>query len=174
MFRGVVVGAALVAAFASASADLNACGDKFLRAGRSARARGYAAIHPASILIYKPTGTPKGLKEFEALLKRAGHKSVTVQNAGGVSQAFTATKYDVVIADYAEAAHLKEELQSSPSKPWLLPVLSNATKAMAAEASKEFVCLIRPEAMTKYDALAQIDHLMERRLKETIAAAASR
>lgn len=174
MFRRVFVGAAVVATLASGSADLSACGDKFLRAGRSARARGYAAIHPASILIYKPTATPKGLKEFQALLKRAGHKSVAVQNAGGLSQAFAAAQYDVVIADYADAANIKEQLQSIPSKPGLLPVLSKPTKAVAAEASKEFVCLIRPEAMTKYDALAQIDHLMDRRLKETTAAAASR
>ena len=174
MFRRVFVGAAVVAVFASVSADLNACGDKFLRAGRSARVRGYAAIHPASILIYKPTGTAKGLKEFQALLKRAGHKSVAVQHAGGLSQAFDAEKYDVIIADYAAADNIKEELRSIPSKPGYLPVLSNPTKAMAAEASKEYVCLIRPDAMTKYDALAQIDHLMERRLKETTAAAASR
>jgi hypothetical protein len=174
MFRRIFVGAAVVATFASGSADLSACGDKFLRAGRSQRSRGYAAIHPASILIYKPTATPKGLKEFQALLKRAGHKSVTVQNAGGLSQAFATAKYDVVIADYADAANIKVELQSIPSKPGYLPVLSNPTKAMAADASREYVCLIRPDAMTKYDALAQIDHLMEQRLKETTAAAASR
>ena len=157
----------------SAAADLNACGDKFLRAGRSARARGYAAIHPASILIYKPTATPKGLKEFQALLKRAGHKSVAV-HAGGLSQAFATTTYDVVIADYANAGNLKQELQAISSKPGLLPVLTKPTKAVADEASKEYICLVRPDAMTKYDALAQIDHLMERRLKETTAAPASR
>jgi hypothetical protein len=173
MFRGVIAGAVVVAAVASAAADLSACGDKFLRAGRSARARGYAAIHPASILIYKPTATPKGLKEFQALLKRAGHKSVAV-HAGGLSQAFATTTYDVVITDYANAGNLKEELQAISSRPGLLPVLTKPTKAVADEASKEYICLIRPDAMTKYDALAQIDHLMERRLKETNAAAASR
>jgi len=42
------------------SADLSACGDKFLRVGRSARFKGYAAVHPASILIYKSlTSTPE-------------------------------------------------------------------------------------------------------------------
>lgn len=174
MCRRVLVGAVVVATFASSAADLRACGDKFLRAGRSARARGYAAIHPASILIYKPRATPKGLSEFEAMLKRAGHKAVAVQRESGLSQAFAGAKYDVVIADYEEVANIKEELQAIPSRPGLLPVLSKPTKAMAAEASKAFICLIRPDKMTKYDALAQIDHLMERRLKETAAAAASR
>ena len=81
MLRLLYVVSLVVAAFASASADLCACGDKFLRIGRSARFRGYAAVHPSSILIYKPANsTPAGIKEFEALLKRAGHKPLSSKN----------------------------------------------------------------------------------------------
>jgi hypothetical protein len=173
MLRGVIAGALAVATFATGSVDLSACGDKFLRAGRSARARGYAAVHPVSILIYKSTATPKGLKDFQALLKRAGHKSVAHEE-GTLSQALAAANYDVVIADYAEAAAVQAELRSIPSKPGFLPVLSNPTKAAVASASSEFAHLIRPDAMTKYDALAQIDHLMDRRLKEAAPATGGR
>jgi spermidine/putrescine-binding protein len=157
------------------SADLTACGDKFLRVGRSARFRGYAAIHPASILFYKPkNSTPAGIKEFEALLKRAGHKSVTVENGTRLSPILAAGEYDVVIADYMDTARIKEELQSVAPNPALLPVLYRPTKAAAAEAEKEYSHFIKPDAMSKHDALAEIDHVMELRLKNTTAADGTR
>ena len=175
MFRRLFVVAVVVGAFASGSADLSACGDKFLRIGRSARFRGYAAVHPSSILIYTPANaTPAGMKEFEALLKRAGHKPVVVENGAGLSQAFAAAKYDVVIASYNDRGKINEELQSVPSQPGLLPILNKPTKAVAAEAEKEYHCLIKLHTMSKYDALAEIDHLVELRLKGTTVPAASR
>jgi len=175
MLRRLFVVGVVAAMLTPGSAVLRACGDKFLRVGRSARFRGYAAVHPASILIYRsPSSTPAGIKEFEAMLKRAGHKSVAVENGSGLSQAFAAARYDVVIADYADAGKIKEELQAVPSRPDVLPILYKPTKAVAAEAQKEYPYLIKPDAMSKHDALAEIDHLMELRLKGTIAAGATK
>lgn len=170
MFRRCFVVVTVAAVVGSASADLNACGDKFVRAGRSARARGYAAIHPASILIYKPTATAKGLKEFESLLKKAGHKPVALQDGAGLSQALSSAKYDVVIADYADATVINEQVRSASAKPGLLPILHNPTKAEEEQVAKQYRCIIKPEKMTKYDALAEIDHVMELRLKAAATA----
>jgi hypothetical protein len=157
------------------AADLSACGDKFLRIGRSERFRGYAAVHPSSILIYTPTNsTPAGIKDFEALLKRAGHKTLAVENGARLSQVFAAARYDVVIADYADTGKIKDELQSVAMKPGLLPILYKPTKAVAAEAEKEYRSLIKPDAMSKHEALAEIDRLMELRLKGTAAADATK
>jgi hypothetical protein len=175
VLRRLIVVGVVAAAFASASADLGACGDKFLRIGRSARYRGYAAVHPSSILIYAPaSATPAGLKEFEALLTRAGHRPVVVKNGSPLSPAFTTAKFDVVIADFADTGKIRQELQSVPSQPGLLPILNKPTQAVAAEAEKEYHCLIKLHTMSKYDALAEIDHLVELRLKGTIAPAAGR
>ena len=59
--------AGLIAATAAGSIDLGACGDKFLRVGRSARFRRYAAVHPAAILIYSPrNATREGIDELKA------------------------------------------------------------------------------------------------------------
>ena len=175
MLRRLFVVGLVAAVFGSASADLRACGDKFLRIGRSARYRGYAAVHPSSILVYTPaSSTPAGIKEFEALLKRAGHRPVVEENVSPLSQAFTTAKFDVVIADFADTGKIKQELQSVPSQPGLLPILNKPTKAVAAEAEKEYHCLIKLHTMNKYDALAEIDHLVELRLKGTSAPAASR
>jgi hypothetical protein len=154
----------LIATFAASSVDLGACGDKFLRVGRSARFRRYAAVYPASILIYTPANaTSAGMKEFEALLKRAGHKPVTVDSGTSIPRALAAAQYDLVIADYSDASHIKTDLQSS--KPELLPILYKPTKAIEAEADKQYACLIKPASMTKYDALAEIDRLMQLKRK---------
>jgi hypothetical protein len=173
MLRAVCAGAVVAAIVASGSVDLSACGDKFLRIGRSARFRGYAAVHPASILVYKPmNSTPAGVREFETMLKRAGHKPVFLENGAGLRQAVAAAKYDLVIADYADAGKIKDEIQSVPSRPELLPILNKPTKAVEAEAEKAYHCLIKPHAMSKYDALAEIDHLLELRLKASTQPAA--
>jgi hypothetical protein len=175
MLRHLLVVAVVATTLASGAADLSACGDKFLRIGRSERFRGYAAVHPSSILIYTPTNsTPAGIKDFEALLKRAGHKTLAVENGARLSQVFAAARYDVVIADYADTGKIKDELQSVAMKPGLLPILYKPTKAVAAEAEKEYHSFIKPDAMSKHEALAEIDRLMELRLKGTAAADATR
>jgi hypothetical protein len=168
--RGVFV-FGLIAIVAAASVDAGACGDKFLRVGRSSRFRRYAAVHPATILIYKPVGsTPAGIEALKAILKQAGHKPVAIDNGTGVLGAVTSTQYDVVIADYGDAPQIRKDLRSATSKPALLPILYKPTKAVEAEAQKQYVCLIKPHAMTKYDALAEIDRLMDLKLTGNPAA----
>jgi len=152
--------------FAVASYDLEACGDKFLRVGRSARGRRYAALHPSSILVYKPVGaTPKGINEFEAMLKQAGHTPRVVDRDANLIQVFAAGRYDVLIVGYSDASRVRKELMSLPTPPVILPILLDVTKAVEAEARKEFQCLIRPNAMTKHDALAEIDRAIDLTLK---------
>jgi DNA-binding NtrC family response regulator len=158
----------LIAATAAGSIDLDACGDKFLRVGRSARFRRYAAIHPASILIYSPVNSTRaGIDELKAILKRAGHNPVTLDRQASVSAALAASRYDVVIADYLDAGRLKVDLQSAASQAALLPILDKPTKAVETQATQQYAFLIKPHAMTKYDALAEIDRLMASRSRGT-------
>ena len=156
--------AGLIAMTLGRSIDLSACGDKFLRVGRSARFRRYAAVHPAAILIYSPvSSTRAGIDELKALLTRAGHKAVALDRAASVSAALAASPYDVVIADYLDADRLKGDLLSAASQAALLPILNKPSKAVETEAMRQYAFAIRPHAMTKYDALAEIDRLMESR-----------
>jgi len=163
MQRTFVIG--LIVMVAAASVDLGACGDKFLRVGRSARFRRYAAVHPAAILIVKPVhATPAGIDALKALLSAAGHRPVAVDSGTNVVGVLAAAQYDLVIADYADAGRLRSDLQTAPSKPAILPILYKPTKAVEAEADAQYVCLIKPHAMTKYDALAEVDRLMQLQL----------
>jgi hypothetical protein len=146
-------------------AEPNACGDKFLRMGRSARLRGYAAVHPASILIYAPaSATPSSTRQFETLLKRAGHTPRVVPHDADLSNAIAAVPYDVVIAAFADAHDLERILGSLSSRPDVLPILYKPTPDVSAAAAATYHCRLEPEKMTKQEALAEIDHLMERRL----------
>jgi CheY-like chemotaxis protein len=163
----------LIAIFTAASVDLGACGDKFLRVGRSARFRRYAAVHPAASLIYRPlNSTPAGIEALKVLLKQAGHRPVAVDSGTNVLSALAAAQYDLVIADYADAGQIKNDVRSMPSKPEVLPILYKPTKAVEAEAEKQYACLIKPQAMTKYEALAEIDRLMQLKLTGGPAATA--
>jgi hypothetical protein len=165
MRRALIIG--VTAIVITASVDLGACGDKFLRVGRSARFRRYAAVHPATILIYPPEhSTRAGIEELKALLKQAGHRPVAVESRTSVVNALAAAQYDIVIADYADAGQIRGDIQAASSKPEILPILYKPTKAVEAEAEKQYTCLIRPDAMTKYDALAEIDRLIELRSKK--------
>ena len=103
MFRRVLAGVAAALVAAAASADLAACGDKFLRVGRSQRNRNYAAVHPVSILVYTPAATAKGLKEFETILQKAGHSTVGVRDRALLPKALAAARYDLIITSYADA-----------------------------------------------------------------------
>ena len=158
----------LIAATAAGSIDLDACGDKFLRVGRSARFRRYAAVHPASILIYSPVNSTRaGIDELKAILKRAGHNALALDRNASVSGALTASPFDIVIADYLDADRLKSDLQSASSRAVLLPILNSPDKAIETEAMRQYTFLIKPHAMTKFDALAEIDRLMESRRRST-------
>jgi DNA-binding NtrC family response regulator len=155
----------LIAVVAAASVDLGACGDKFLRVGRSARFRRYAAVHPATILIVKPVhATPAGIEELKTLLKQAGHRPVSVDNGADITGVLAAAQYDLVIADYADAGHIGSDLQPAAARPAILPILYKPTRAVEAEADRLYSFLIKPHAMTKYDALAEIDRLMQSKL----------
>ena len=161
----------LIAILTAASVDLGACGDKFLRVGRSARFRRYAAVHPAAILIYAPAdSTPAGIKEFEAILKRAGHRTVALPNGADLSLALATASYDLVIAGYDDTSRIREDLRAVPSRPGLLPILYKPSRAAAEQAQRDFIYLIKPDAMTKYDALGEIDRLMQLRLEHKTTA----
>ena len=159
---------------AAGCADAFACGDKFLRVGRSSRFRAYASVHPSSILVYAPHWTRHGIEEFEQMLKRAGHKPVTVMTAAALSQAFAGGKYNVVISSFSDTTAVRKELEALPSRPALLPLVYQPTKAEAAAAEAAFRCLLKPEKMTPFQALEEIDRVIDLRMKDTDTTPAAR
>jgi hypothetical protein len=157
----VVLGAAVVLA----TAELNACGDKFLRPGRSARMRSYAAMYRASILLYPSAkADPSVVSAWEKMLKHAGHKSQVVRN-GDLQGTVANGKYDLIISDYRDAAKIAEAFHATRVAPGILPVMSNVSKSVAEEVKKTYEHVIDADAMDRYQALAEIDRVMEVRVK---------
>jgi hypothetical protein len=148
-----------VAAIAAATAQVNACGDKFLRLGRSPRPNAYAAVHRAAILLYVPGAKAGDVKEYESFLKRAGHRPAAVRDAAALSSALASEDYDIVITPVAQAGQLRDVLVSRRTAPELLPIVPDARK----QAEARYAHVLHAGG-TKYDALAEIDRVMAIRL----------
>ena len=144
------------------TAHLNACGDKFLRIGRSPRPNAYAAVHRASILLFVPAARPSDIKEYESFLKRAGHRPVPVRDRASMSSALAEGKYDIVIAALPDAVQIRDLAGSSPSKPELVPIVPKA-QAASAEVGRQYEHVLKAGA-TKIDTLAELDRVMAIRL----------
>ena len=75
-------------------------------------------------------------------------------------------KYDLVLADVANANELSQRLLSAPSKPVFLPVAFQASKEEQSAAQKKYHCLLKaPGNPENY--LVAIDKAMDWRLKTT-------
>lgn len=121
---------------------VDACGDKLLRVGRGVRFQ--RSVHPASILIYVSSETAVGAtSRVQSFLKRAGHKPSVVQGINGFGGALNSGRYDIILTDLSDAPGLRKEIETSPSKPTIVPIAINATKAERAAAKKEYKCLVK-------------------------------
>src|ERR1700730_16519093 len=117
----VATGVVLAGIGSFGSQVVSTCGDKFLLVGRGVRfQRAYAAIHPASILIVLP---PKSVKSaavrdsrLQTALKMAGHRVELVQPVR-LDDPLLHARYDIVLAERADAVSIAEILPAGPSKP---------------------------------------------------------
>lgn len=143
--------------------ELFACGDKFLRPGRSARSGGYAATYPAEILFYAPNATGRQLSQYQAALERGGHRTRAARSLDDMRAALAESSFDVVIVPLADTAPVMTSLAALASRPAVLPVIGNLSKAARAAAELEFPHTLK-EGTTDVEAVDEIDHVMEARL----------
>lgn len=157
----------LISLLGFAPAASEGCGDKFQRVGRGARfQRGYVALHPACILLYaRPrSAVAQALRDLEPALARAGHKPLLVDAREKLKPALETGHYNIVMADPADAASVREAARALAAPPAILPVLHKPTPEAKKSAASEFTCLVSAPGK-QVDALAEIDGLMERRAK---------
>ena len=146
-----------------------ACGDKFLLIGRSARFnQAYAAIYPATILLYAPLGrsTSAALldQKFQSSLTRAGHRVEVVREESQVGPLLQAGRFDLVLSDVADVEPLRVKAALSPTQPTVMPVMFNPSKAEAEAIKARYQCDLRPsDRPARY--LSRIDDEMQVRVK---------
>lgn len=143
-----------------------ACGDKTLRIGRGARFR--RTGHAAAILIYVPSDAAavavQRAPRLQSFLKNAGHKALVVQGRERLGEALESGRYDLVLGNLVEAAGLQKPIESSSSKPTLVPIVSKATKAEVIAAQKQYRYLVK-DANSGDDYLNAIEEAMRSRIR---------
>ncbi len=143
-----------------------ACGDKLMLV-MGLRYSQIKPLHPAAILAYPGKAASAALirsLQSQPALKKAGHRFQIVEDSAALDNALKAGKYDVVMADVANANELSQQVSSAASKPVLLPVAFKASKEEQSAAQKKYHCLLKaPGDPENY--LAAIDQAMEWKLK---------
>ena len=123
--------------------------------------------HTAMILAYPGQSASAEMirsLQLQPVMKKAGHKFQVVEDRTGLDSALKAGRYDVVMADVANAGEISQHLSSAPSKPVLLPVAFRASKEEQSAAQKKYHCLLKaPSDAEGY--LAAIDQAMDWKLK---------
>src|SRR6185436_19546450 len=122
-----------------------ACGDKLMlvMGARSARIK---PVQPARILAFPGQTASATLirnLQLQPAVKKAGHRIQVVEDSAGLENALNGGKYDLVIADVANANELSQRVGSAPSKPVLLPVAFRPSKEEESAAQKKYHCLLK-------------------------------
>ena len=173
MLRGLLVPAVLVAIVAPASVDLSACGDKFLRIGRSSRNGGYAAVHPSSILMLVPKAAkPSAVKDFERQLTKAGHRFQAAATLESLAGAIAAGGVDLILAAGEDVESITPHVVAAPSRPAVLPIAQKASRAAIASLEQRYGHVLGLPA-DRNEALVQIDHVMRSRARPASGNASS-
>jgi hypothetical protein len=145
---------------------VQACGDKFLLVGRAAAfRRAYAAVYPASIVLFAQPqrSIAKAILDprLQADLKLAGHSVVVVENDAALARALQ-SRVDLVLTDVADAERMSTQATASPSKPTVLPVMYEPTKVEAKAIETRYQChLTASDRVDRY--LVTIDTAMKAR-----------
>jgi hypothetical protein len=146
-----------------------ACGDKLiLTIGNVRFGQISGSLRPASILAYAPQNSPVAqvVEELQRQSpgKRAGLTFSYLDDRARLDQVLRAQRYDLLLVDAADADILQREAQTVPSRPVVLPVVSQSDKAAAVQAEKKFHCVLTaPNPPGRY--LSAIDRAMEFKLK---------
>jgi hypothetical protein len=165
MKRRFVLPAFLVAFAFCLGADLLACGDKFLVAGRGTRYQRPKNARAASVLIYAnpSNGLQAALKTvpLDSALKREGHRATMVETPDQLAAILASGRFDVVLVASGDAAAVEKLLGGSPDAPVLLALCVKAAGQEQPASDKGASCLKTPPK--EGSLLEAIDKAVERR-----------
>ena len=164
--RVFVVLAMAVGAVVLSTGSAAGCGDKFVLVGPGTRV--LRSKFPSRILIFMNPASrvPAAESEFrlQATLKAAGHKAVVANNEADFEKALGSGKYDLVLADAADAAAVRKQAATVASPPAVLALLYKPTPAELSAAEKGAECMVLPSKQSR-DLLMVVDTTMKGRSK---------
>jgi hypothetical protein len=154
MKRTVVALSFVMAALPAFHPAIDACGDKSLSAGGIRWQRAVAARYPASVLAYVPAGSRLSVAKRELklpdTLRQVGHKYHEVASLSELQASVRTGQFNIVIADLADVATLRPDLESAASRVVLVPVAYKLTKTESSEAAKQSRFLIKAPGRAVY------------------------
>lgn len=118
-----------VASMMMASVEiLDACGDKFLGAGRGPRfSKVYAAIYPGRLVMYAPAkGELASMQGLDKALRQAGHQVAVVKDLDSLTRTLQDRPFDIVLADNQHLTEARGVAGEISVKPSVLPVSKSA------------------------------------------------
>lgn len=137
--------------FALAISQSFACGDKVLALGRAIKLR-YMASHSIAMLVYAQAGSPTAAAmsdpNLQSALKKSSQVLKLVANPAELSQVLSRGKYDVILADAADAAGITQQVESMASHTVVVPVLYQGTKSEASKLAKQYHVVLKSPAKT--------------------------
>ena len=163
--RKLLDGALVLAFGALISTTAFACGDKLILTIGSLRFRQiHDSQRPASILAYTPRNSPvrEVLRQLEqqSAGKRLGLTFHSFDDPARLDEMLRAHPYDLLLVDSGDADKLEQQARSVPSRPVVVPVVPQASKAVAAQAERKFHCVLMvPNSPGRY--LSAIDRAMD-------------
>jgi hypothetical protein len=105
-------------------AEIFACGDKFLVAGRGTRYQRPKSARAASVLIYADPASAMAASlkkaKVESLLKLEGHRATRVQTLQELSTVVSSGHYDVILAANSDSANVQRMVQGAPGAATVL------------------------------------------------------
>jgi hypothetical protein len=139
----VACGVLLAIVVAAGSNVLHACGEKFLPLGQGPRfQQAYAAVHPASILLVLPSPAVKYAplrdSRLQAALKMAGHRVQVVPQQADLAAALSDTRPEIILAERADAARIRDLASHDSRKPALIAVVYELSATDLAAVRREF------------------------------------
>jgi hypothetical protein len=165
MKRCLAVATVLLALATIGERGLQACGDKFFLVGRGDRfARAYASLHPGRIVIYTggSTATSNALGDgrLQKYFSRAGHQVSVAHDMAALDQTLRTADIDLVIAGLTEALDLLPHVDSTVSRPTLLPVADDTRDA--PQVQHQFAATLKTSDKIN-GFLAKIENVMKKR-----------
>jgi hypothetical protein len=141
-----------------------ACGGKLLLTGRTSYERPYAAINPASVVIYLPrAATSHGAGgDLASFLRRAGHSAEVIGDVSHLAQSLGSGTVDVVIANVVHMPDAETALVDCPTRPVLLPIVWDDSPITLAAAKDRYGFAVKfPDTSSHF--LGTIDKAMDKR-----------
>jgi hypothetical protein len=174
MSRSIRLAGIVAALCVFTGADLLACGDKFLVAGRGTRYQRPKTARAANVLIYDnaASGLPAALEKVpvDTLLKREGHSATRVETLDQLAAMVAGGRFDVVLVANTVASAVQKLIEGASDAPVMVAFcIKPGTEAAKAEPQAPCSVKAPPKERSLLEAIDQAVLTHDRNARKALA-----